>query len=343
VQTAVRRARNRGDHAAVKALQKQQRSLPSLDPQDPGYRRLRYVRYADDILLGFTGPKAEAEEIKHRLAQFLQDELKLELSETKTLITHARTEAARFLGYEITAQHDNRKMTAGRRSVNGQIRLHVPNDVIKAKCSQYMKRGQPADRPALMNEQDHAIINRYAAEYRGIVQYYLLAGDVYRLSRLHWVMQTSLLKTLAGKYDSTVTKMAAKYKATIETPHGPHKCLQASVNRGKDRKPLVATFGGIPLRRQKYAVLQDRAPVPATAPRKELIQRLLAGQCEICGQTDQVHVHQIRKLSDLEKPGQPEQPEWVRIMATRRRKTLIVCAACHATIHHGRPTASITD
>jgi group II intron reverse transcriptase/maturase len=343
VQTAVRRARNRGDHVAVKALQKQQRSLPSLDPQDPGYRRLRYVRYADDILLGFTGPKAEAEEIKHRLAQFLQDELKLELSETKTLITHARTEAARFLGYEITAQHDNRKMTAGRRSVNGQIRLRVPNDVIKAKCSQYMKRGQPADRPALMNEQDHAIINRYAAEYRGIVQYYLLAGDVYRLSRLHWVMQTSLLKTLAGKYDSTVTKMAAKYKATIETPHGPHKCLQASVNRGKDRKPLVATFGGIPLRRQKYAVLQDRAPVPATAPRKELIQRLLAGQCEICGQTDQVHVHQIRKLSDLEKPGQPEQPEWVRIMATRRRKTLIVCAACHATIHHGRPTASITD
>jgi len=333
VQTAVRRARNRGDHAAVKALQKQQRSLPSLDPQDPGYRRLRYVRYADDILLGFTGPKAEAEEIKHRLAQFLQDELKLELSETKTLITHARTEAARFLGYEITAQHDNRKMTAGRRSVNGQIRLRVPNDVIKAKCSQYMKRGQPADRPALMNEQDHAIINRYAAEYRGIVQYYLLAGDVYRLDRLHWVMQTSLLKTLAGKYDSTVTKMAAKYKATIETPHGPHKCLQASVNRGKDRKPLVATFGGIPLRRQKYAVLQDRAPVPATAPRKELIQRLLAGQCEICGQTDQVHVHQIRKLSDLEKPGQPEQPEWVRIMATRRRKTLIVCAACHDWIH----------
>jgi group II intron reverse transcriptase/maturase len=343
VQSAVGRARNRDDHAAVSALRKQQRSLPSLDPCDPRYRRLRYVRYADDILFGFTGPKAEAEEIKHRLAQFLHDALKLELSETKTLITHARSNTARFLGYEITAQHDNRKMTAGRRSVNGQIRLRVPMDVIKVKCSQYMKRGQPADRPALMNEHDHAIINRYAAEYRGIVQYYLLAGDVYRLDRLHWVMQTSLLKTLAGKYGSTVTKMAHKYRATIETPHGPHKCLQVSVNRGTKRKALVATFGGIPLRRQKHAVLKDRAPVPATAPRKELIQRLLAGRCEICGQTDRVQVHQIRKLSDLEQLGQPQQPEWVRIMATRRRKTLIVCAACHATIHHGRPTASITE
>ena len=273
-------------------------------------------------VLDSTGPKAEAEEIKHRLAQFLHDELKLELSETKTLITHARSNTARFLGYEITAQHDNRKMTAGRRSVNGQIRLRVPMNVIKVKCSQYMKRGQPADRPALMNEQDHAIINRYAAEYRGIVQYYLLAGDVYRLDRLHWVMQTSLLKTLAGKYGSTVTKMAHKYRATIETPHGPHTCLQVSVNRGTKRKALVATFGGIPLRRQKHAVLKDRVPVPATAPRKELIQRLLAGRCEICGQTDRVQVHQIRKLSDLEQLGQPQQPEWMRIMATRRRKTL---------------------
>ena len=343
MQYALARARARGEHDAVRALRKQQRGLPSHDPHDPGYRRLRYVRYADDILLGFTGPKAEAEEIKRRLARFLRDDLKLELSETKTLITHARTSAARFLGYEIITQYDNRKQTAGRRSVNGQIRLRVPGDVIKAKCSRYTQGGKPADRSELMNEPDHTIINCFGAEYRGIVQYYLLAGDVYRLDRLHWVMQTSLLKTLAGKYGSTVTTMARRYKATIETPHGPHKCLQVSVDRGKGRKPLVATFGGIPLRRQKHAVLKDRAPVPAAAPRKELIDRLLAGRCEICGQPDQVQVHQIRKLSDLDKPGQPDQPEWARIMLKRRRKTLVVCATCHVTIHPGRPTASITE
>jgi group II intron reverse transcriptase/maturase len=343
VQHALARARARGDVAAVRALRQQQRGLPSADPLDPGYRRLRYVRYADDILLGFTGPKAEAEEIKRRLAQFLREDLKLELSEPKTLITHARTEAARFLGYEITVQHANQKMTAGRRSVNGLIRLRVPTDVIKAKCSRYMQRGEPVDRSELMNEEDYAIISRYGAEYRGIVQYYLLAGDVWRLSRLHWVMVTSLLKTLAGKYGSSVSKMARRYGAMTDTPYGPHKCMQVSVDRGVNRKPLVARFGGIPLRRQKYAILRDREPLPATARRKELVHRLLAGRCEICGQADKVQVHQIRKLADLETPGQPELPEWVKIMARRRRKTLVVCARCHADIHHGRPTASITE
>ena len=116
------------------------------------------MRYADDILLGFTGPKAEAEEIKRRLAQFLRDDLKLELSEQKTLITHARTSVARFLGYEITVAHDNRKQTAGRRSVNGLVQLRVPTDVIKAKCSRYMRRGKPVSRTMLMNEEDYAII-----------------------------------------------------------------------------------------------------------------------------------------------------------------------------------------
>jgi group II intron reverse transcriptase/maturase len=343
ITNGIYRARKRGDHATVRALRKQQRSLPVLDPSDPGYRRLRYTRYADDILLGFAGPKTEAEEIKRRLAQFLQDELKLELSKEKTLITHARTSTARFLGYEITIQHDDRKITAGRRSVNGGIRLRVPVDVIKAKCARYMQRGKPERRPELMNEQDHAIISRYAAEYRGIVQYYLLAGDVYRLSRLHWVMLTSLLKTLAGKHDSTVTKMARKYGATIETPDGPRKCMQAKVERGEDRKPLVATFGGIPLRRQQNAVLRDREPVLATSRRKELIHRLLAGRCELCGQADKVRVHQIRKLADLDKPGQPDPPEWAQIMTKRRRKTLVVCEACYASIHPGRRTASNTE
>jgi group II intron reverse transcriptase/maturase len=343
VRSAHHGARKRGDRAAARALRKQQRSLPVKDPRDPGYRRLRYVRYADDILLGFVGPKDEAEEIKRRLAQFLQDDLKLELSETKTLITHARTDAARFLGYEITTQHANQIITDGRRVANGPIRLRVPGDVIKTKSTRYMQRGKPERRPELLNDEDYSIISRYRTEYRGIVQYYLLAGDVYRLDRLHWVMVTSLLKTLAGKYDSSVSKMARKYGATIETPHGPRRCLQVSVDRGETRKPLVATFGGIPLRRQKNAVLTDREPVRAPARRKELIHRLLAGRCELCGQADKVRVHQIRKLADLDKPGQPDPPEWVQIMTKRRRKTLVVCEPCYASIHHGKPTASTTE
>ena len=168
--------------------------------------------------------------------------------------------------------------------------------------------GKPERRPGLMNEEDHAIISRYGAEYRGIVQYYLLAGDVWRLSRLHWVMVTSLLKTLAGKYDSTVSKMARKYAATIQTPHGPRKCMQVTVDRGEGSKPLVATFGGIPLRRQKNAVLTDREPVPATVPPQGAGPPAPGGTVRDLRRADKVHVHQIRKLADLDKPGQPNNP-----------------------------------
>src|SRR5262249_7672949 len=157
--------RRRKDRPAVRALRQKMRSIPSGDTADPGFRRLRYVRYCDDHLLGFTGPKAEAQEIKIRLATFLRQELKLELSESKTLTTHARTGAARFLGYEITVQHADRKVTGKRRSVNGIVGLRVPRDVIKAKCAPYLKRGKPERRTQMVNDDDHTIVRTYGAEY----------------------------------------------------------------------------------------------------------------------------------------------------------------------------------
>jgi hypothetical protein len=194
----------------------------------------------------------------------------------------------------------------------------------------------------MVNLDDHVIISKYGAEYRGYVQYYLLAGDVHRLNRLLWVAQTSMLKTLACKYDSTVSKMAAKYKATIVTPHGPRVCMQVSSDRGDGRKPLVARFGGIPLKRQKKAVLDDRRPIPATVRPKELISRLRTGRCELCKQRADVQVHHVRKLTDLAKPGQ-SQSAWAQLMTVKRRKTLIVCAACHESIHARHPTAITTE
>jgi len=134
--------------------------------------------------------------------------------------------------------------------------------------------------------------------------------------------------------------MARKHKATIDTPHGPRKCVEARIERN-GRKPLVARFGGIPLRRQKDAVLTGRLPVPGIIRHKELVTRLLADRCEICGSTGQVDVHQVRKLADLGKPGQPR-PEWAEQMARRRRKTLVVCPSCHHTIH-GQPSPQLAS
>jgi group II intron reverse transcriptase/maturase len=335
---ALARARRRGDRAQARELRQQRRCLPRRDPRDPGYRRLRYSRYADDHLLGFTGPKAEAEVIKDQLAAFLREELRLELSPDKTLITHARTRAARYLGYEIIAWHGDSQITGGRRSVNGKIGLRVPLDVIAAKSAPYRRRGTPWQRPAMQNLDDYDIVRTYGAEYRGIVQYYMLAADVARLYQLCWNAETSMLKTLAAKHQSSVAKMAARYKAKIQTPHGLRTCFEARILRD-GKPPLVARFGGIPLVRHKDAVLADRAPRRVPYPRKELVTRLLARRCELCGEPGRVLAHQVRKLASLGKPG-PGQPDWAALMARQRRKTLVVCHPCHDVIHHGQPAVT---
>jgi group II intron reverse transcriptase/maturase len=326
-----RAAQRRGDRDETRDLAKKARAIPSGDPMDPGYRRLYYCRYADDHLLGFIGPRAEAEQIKVRLAAFLREELALELNAGKTLITHARTRAARFLGYEIITQHAPAMITKGRRSANGKIGLRVPLEVIRAKCAPYRRRGKPWHRPGLQNLPDYDIVRIYGAEYRGIVNYYLLAQDVWRLDALRWNAETSMLKTLAAKHQSTVTTMAARHKAKAVTEDGLRTCFEARLRR-EGKPDLVARFGGIPLKHDRRAVITDPAPVPVITPRKELIARLRRRWCELCGQRAPVTVHQVAALARLGKTG-PGQPAWAALMARMRRKTLIVCRPCHEHIH----------
>src|SRR5262249_54332618 len=158
--------RQKGQTEGVKELIKQRRKLPSQDPNDAGYRKLRYTRYADDFLLGYTGTKSEAEDIKRKIKEWLRGNLKLDLSDEKTLITHARTQAARFLGYDIVSQHEDSKLTTGRRSVNALTGLRVPEDVLERKCSQYTRDGVTIHRAELLEESDYTIIANYQQEYR---------------------------------------------------------------------------------------------------------------------------------------------------------------------------------
>ena len=339
----------KGQEAA--AVRHELRQIPSVDPQDAGYRRLRYVRYADDFLLGFIGPKEEAEIIKTHLTQFLHDHLKLELSAEKTLITHANSQAARFLGYEILQQQCNTKMHLMRhkgqktsfrkRAINGRICLRLPSDVVKQRCVLYQRNGKPIHRPEMTEDSDFDIVVHYQSAYRGYVEYYTLAQNIHWLNKLRWVMETSLLKTLAAKHKVSVREMARRYRATVPTEHGPRACLEVRVER-EGKPPLVARFGGLPLRPRKNAILKDLVLTRWQLPRVELIQRLLADACELCGSTEGVQVHHIRKLADLKRKRQGTPSAWKQMMATRRRKTLVLCRACHADIHAGRPTRQPT-
>ncbi len=335
IQRKIEKARKEGEVREVKRLYQQLRQEASSDPDDPSYRRLRYIRYADDWLIGFIGPQSEAEEIKRQIGAYLQETLKLHLSEEKTLITHAATEAARFLGYEMISQHATDQIDGnGRRKINRNIGLRIPAQVIEKKCGMYMREEKPTYRAELLSDDDYSIMSRYQSEYRGMVQYYILATNIRRLNKLHWIMRMSLLKTLANKHKTRVSAMVRKYLTQTETPYGLMKCLEVKVER-QGKKALTAQFGGIPLRRKRMAMLIDQLPIYKKFERNELIKRLLADNCELCGSKEQVEVHHIRKLADLNVKGRREKPRWMQIMAARRRKTLITCRRCHENIHYG--------
>ena len=202
------------------------------------------MRYADDWLIGFTGPKAEAEEIKRQMEVFLRDELKLELSRTKTLITHARSEAARFLGYAITTLQADEKQTqtsgerrhkTRRRCINAQIGLQVPKDVIKEKRQRYRRGKKAIHRAELLSESDFSIVKRYQLEYQGLVNYYRLAYNMHTLNELRYDMEISLVKTLAHKHQRTVAKTYEKYQTTKEIEGKERHVLQVCVPR-KEKK-----------------------------------------------------------------------------------------------------------
>ena len=329
--------RNTGRIERAEELRKAMQQYPSVDPNDEEYRRLRYVRYADDFLLGYAGTLAEATEIKEKIAAFLRTQLNLTLSADKTLITHASTGRARFLGYEIGTMYCQTKFDKRRkRAVNGKIGLYIPEDVLQKKRQRYLRDGKVHHRTELMNDSEYDIIIRYQAEYRGLVQYYTLAQNRGRLGYVGFTMETSLLKTLASKGRTTFAKTLKRLKSTTQSPHGPRTCLKLTIERAGQR-PLVAIFGGLSLRRKQTAI-KDQVLMPYIRRRSEIVERLLNNTCEVCGSKEHIQMHHVRHLADLNKKGRREKPLWMKIMIARKRKSIPLCKRCHDDVHFNRPT-----
>jgi group II intron reverse transcriptase/maturase len=328
--------RRTGHRREARVARRQAQRLPSVDPDDAGYRRLRYVRYADDVLLGFNGPRAEAEALKRDLGAFLRDALKLELSEAKTLLTHARTGAARFLGYEIAVLAvDAARDRHDRRATNGQIGLRVPADVIRTKCRPYLRHGKPAAWAECLHDAPFSILVQFQQVFRGVANYYQMAYNLHRLDILRYAMERSLVRTLSDKLRLSTPQVYRRFGATLQTPAGPRKGLEVRVER-EGKRPLVAQWGGVSLRWHVDAVLDDRPPRAWNA-RTEVLERLLADTCELCGSHDRVQVHHVRHLKDLQAHRGRPVPAWVEKMAARHRKTLVACHDCHVAVHAGRP------
>lgn len=319
----------------LKMLYKELQSHDSKDLFDPNYRRLKYVRYADDFILGVIGTKKEAEQIKQDLKMFLKEHLKLELSDEKTLITHSKKNA-RFLGYDIRVVRDwhRMKMPNGtkKRKFNYQTKLFVPHEKYIQKLVQLnaLKIGpnngwKPVHRPYLVHNDDLEILRTYNAEIEGYYNYYRLASNVHVLQSFRQTMKYSMIKTYANKYKSTVSKIISKHKINgkfgiqYETKEGPKIAYFTEQRMEKNdaiKQPIVDVV-------ENTLVYSGRT---------SLIDRLLAEKCEWCGATGiPLEMHHIHKLKDLKGKKM-----WEQRMIARRRKTMALCVSCHHDLHNGK-------
>jgi len=338
-------ARKRGEQENYRRLVQDRRKIMSAAVSDPDYRRLRYLRYADDFLLGFVGPKKEAEEIRHRLGEVLEQKLKLTLSVEKTLITHSWDDKAKFLGYEIQVMRCGTLIAEdGRRAANGYIALLMPQKVVHKYRDRFSKKGKIIHRPELTVDTDYTILQRYQAVLRGIYNYYCMAVNVsHRMDRIKWILETSLTKTLASKFKCRVSEIYRRYQVIVPNldGEGTRKILRVVIER-PGKEPLVAIFGGIPFERKPEGLWAAdfqfaQAWFAPGGKRSEVVQRMLAGKCELCGVEDEpVEVHHIRRLADIDRPGRRPKTIWEKIMAARKRKTLVACVGCHQAITTGR-------
>lgn len=293
------------------------------------------------LLLGFIGPKVEAIEIKAKLARFLQT-IKLTLSTEKSLITHANKDRARFLNYEIAIAQDNNQYNpkqnqaqVKRRSINGRPIFRVPRDVIKAWCQQDTRKGKTVHRPGLLACSDYEIIKTYGMQLQGLVNYYQYAHNVSHLYTVKYHLRLSLTKTIAAKHKRPTTWVYKKYKQL--SSEGMTAIIVQIPNPNNPDKPLCAQFGNKPIRRQQSRIIIDEITSLYPA-RTELVTRLLANTCELCGSTEKIRGHHVRQLKDIQRKyrGRPEPPAWAKFRMARHRKTVVVCHQCHTNIHAGK-------
>ena len=328
--------------AEIRELRRSLKSMPYSDQMDDSYKRICYIRYADDFLIGVIGSKGDAEQIKQDVGCFIREKLHLEMSREKTLITHGH-DFAKFLGYEVTiAKGEYNKKTktgATRRVNNGKVLLYVPHDKwVKRLFSynalkiKYDKQNgnkevwEPVRRTRLLHLDDLEILNQYNTEIRGLYNYYRLANNVSVLNNFYYVMRYSMLKTFAGKYRTRISRIIRKYRK------GKDFAVEYLQKNGKVGQTLFYNKGF----RRDTKVGKENPDIVARAVENygsnSLIKRLKANKCEWCGAENMpLEMHHIRKLKDLKGRKQ-----WEIAMIGRKRKTMALCVNCHDKLHAGK-------
>ena len=323
--------------ARLKAIEQERAAFPSGDEMDGSYRRLKYIRYADDFILGVIGSKEDALRIKEDIKSFLSESLALELSEEKTLITHTG-KSAKFLGYEITVTRNNhqRRDVQGRlrRTYGKRVRLNVSMATLRDKLLEYgameikLRNGKeiwkPKCRSGLIFNDDLEILDRYNRETVGFCNYYLIANNCVVLHNFRYIMEYSMYKTFAGKYRSTVRKINKKYRLNklFTVKYEQKGVIKSRTFYKTSFKRRTTAFNGS-CDIEPYSI--------ADVSRTNLTDRLKAEKCELCGAEGKLIMHHVRNLKDLKG-----KESWKRLMSARKRKTIALCPSCHRLRHLGK-------
>lgn len=323
--------------ARLKAIEQERAAFPSGDEMDGSYRRLKYIRYADDFILGVIGSKEDALRIKEDIKSFLSESLALELSEEKTLITHTG-KSAKFLGYEITVTRNNhqRRDVQGRlrRTYGKRVRLNVSMATLRDKLLEYgameikLRNGKeiwkPKCRSGLIFNDDLEILDRYNRETVGFCNYYLIANNCVVLHNFRYIMEYSMYKTFAGKYRSTVRKINKKYRLNklFTVKYEQKGVIKSRTFYKTSFKRRTTAFNGS-CDIEPYSI--------ADVSRTNLTDRLKAEKCELCGATGKLIMLHVRNLKDLKG-----KESWKRLMSARKRKTIALCPSCHRLRHLGK-------
>ncbi|MEF3309372.1 group II intron reverse transcriptase/maturase [Paenibacillus sp. GYB004] len=329
-----------------KALKISRRQLKVLDPMDSEFVRVKYVRYADDFVIGIIGSKAIAHQIKQEIADFLNTELKLTLSMEKTVITHFpdKRTAVKFLGYEIYSGHDDgfmveRSDKKKARAINELPRLRLPSQAIYNKLSSFTKDGRAIHRMGWTSLDLAEIISKFSSEIRGLYNYYRLADSVaHQMGKFRFYHRASLIKTIAVKMKVSSIQVVKKYNVD--------DTIGLVIKRGPNKKDLIYKYYCDGFEKNDWVDNANLDPdrIPATiriTGRNGIIKRLLANKCEICnhdGSDRKYEVHHVRKLKDLKKKyqGKIQPPSWVKLMIARNRKTMVLCVDCHYKLHNNK-------
>lgn len=340
------RALKKGKVELANEYFKRMQQIPSHDPMDKNYLRVKYVRYADDLVVCIIGSKKMAEEIKEKIAEFMRQELRLELSQEKTKITNLSDERVPFLGYEISKSQENSKQAINsrgqkKRSVNGTLQLLVPGKAIRKKLEPFRRNGKAYPFVARASLPVMDIISLYNAEIRGLYNYYCLATDVSKkLATFKFYHYYSMVKTIARKEKSSVKKVIKKYGIDVPRKVGTGTVRVVGVRYTTKEGPKTMTYFNDSLKKVNKPKSDVSDEFGQAFSGGQLMKRINANTCEMCGsQTGDMEIHHVRKLKDIvkkyRKRGAPV-PYWVRMMGVMKRKTLVLCHDCHVKIHNGK-------